>query len=395
MNRISGLPRWVRLGSIPLAVLLSALVLASLSGFYLFSGGGSGGALLVEPVVRGDIENFISATGTLEPRDYVEVGAQVSGQVQKIHVAEGDRVKAGDLVAEIDATVFETRVQNAEAGLEANRAQLRQLQAELELAQLRARRNDNLYRQKAVSEDTLFESRANVKILRAQISAKQAQIKADTASLAGDKATLNYARIYAPISGTVVSISVREGQTINASQNAPVLLKIADLSVLTLRAEVSEADVTRLRRGMPVYFKTFGGGPRRWHSTLRQVLPTPTVVNDVVLYQALVDIDNDDGVLMDAMTAQVFFVLQQAHHTLIVPLGAVSRSGSGVGAGSEMGKRSEARERSEVKVQRDGALVTTPVTTGVRNRTHVEITAGLEEGERVVVGGKARGGPRG
>ena len=123
----------------------------------------------------------------------------------------------------------------------------------------------------------------------------QAQIKADTASLAGDKATLGYAKIFAPIEGTIVSISVREGQTLNANQNAPLLLKIADLSILTLRAKVSEADVNLLSKDMPVYFKTFGGGDRRWYSKVRQVLPTPSIINDVVLYQALIDIDNNDG----------------------------------------------------------------------------------------------------
>ena len=118
---------------------------------------------------------------------------------------------------------------------------------------------------------------------------------------------------------------MREGQTINANQNAPLLLKIADLRVLTVRAHVSEADVTRLHAGMPVYFKTFGGGDRRWYSTVRHVLPTPKIVNDVVLYQALVDVDNTDGLLMDAMTTQVYFVRERAQDVLVVPLGAVQR----------------------------------------------------------------------
>ena len=275
-------------------------VVLALSVSYFFYQKPAETSLLTEAVKRADIENTINATGTLEPRRYVDVGAQVSGQVKKIHIEEGDTVAAGQLLLEIDATVFETRVKNTEASLEGNRAQLQQLQAELELAQLRAKRNQDLFDKKAVSEDTWFESRANVKILSAKIRAMEAQIKADDASLEGDKATLGYAKIYAPISGTVVSIAVREGQTLNANQNAPLLLKIADLSVLTLRAEVSEADVTRLQKGMDVFFKTFGGGERRWYSTVRQILPTPTIINDVVLYQALIDVENSDRKLMDA-----------------------------------------------------------------------------------------------
>ncbi|MFA7556090.1 MAG: efflux RND transporter periplasmic adaptor subunit [Spongiibacteraceae bacterium] len=353
---------------------LSVLLLLILLYVYFFTGKSDDASVLTEKVKQGDIENYISATGTLEPKQYVEVGAQVSGQIQKIYVEEGEIVTAGQLLAEIDATVFETKVQNAEASLEGNRAQLQQLEAELELASLRAKRNFNLHSQNAVSEDTLFESQANEKILRARIRAMQAQIKADLASLTGDKATLGYAKIYAPIDGTVVSISVREGQTINANQNAPLLLKIADLSVLTLRADVSEADVTLLYKDMPVYFKTFGGGQRRWYSTVRQVLPTPSVINDVVLYQALIDVDNIDGQLMDAMTTQVFFVRGSAKDTLIVPLGALHSSG----------------RTHQVTVKTPSGSKKVEVEVGVRNRTHVQVLAGLDLDDIVVIGNRAR-----
>lgn len=367
---VSSLPRKNALWLLVPILALAALV------YWLLPSGDENAATLVEQIQRGDIENFISATGKLEPKHFVEVGAQVSGQLKRILVEEGDEVQAGDLVAEIDATVFETRVQNAAASLEGNRAQLQQLQAELELASLRARRNRNLHEQNAVSDDVLFESETNEKILRARIRAMEAQIKADSASLAGDQATLGYAKIYAPIDGTVVSIAVREGQTLNANQNAPVLLKIANLDVLTLRAEVSEADVTRLHAGMPIYFKTFGGGERRWHSQVRQVLPTPSVINDVVLYQALIDVDNEDGSLMDAMTTQVFFVLDQARNALLVPLGAV------VGRGAH----------TSVKVQTAGGTKETPVKLGVRNRTHAQVLEGLSAGDTVIIGAKARTG---
>ncbi len=341
-------------------------------------------APITSKVVRGNIENFISASGTLEPKHFVEVGAQVSGQLQEIAVEEGDLVKAGDLLAVIDATVFETKVQMAAASLEGKRAQLQQLQAELKLAALRAKRNKNLHAQKAVSDDLLIESETNEQILQARINAMQAQIKADAAALAGDQATLNYSRIVAPIDGTVVSVSVREGQTLNASQNAPVLLKIADLTVMTLRADVSEADVSRIQPGMTVYFTTFGSGEHRWRSTLRQILPTPTILNDVVLYQALIDIENDDGRLRDAMTAQVFFVLAEAKDALLVPLGALHHQDG----------------KPFVKVQQDRIWRDTPVQLGVKNRTHAEILTGLKEGDVVQVGiarartGGADGGSR-
>ncbi len=356
------------------AGLFALLLVTAIGGYFYLRGDSEQAALLTEQVQRASIENTINASGTLEPRRYVEVGAQVSGQIEKIHVEEGASVEEGQLLVEIDATVFETRVQNAEASLEGNRAQLKQLQAELELAELRARRNLNLFEKKAVSQDALLESQANQKILRARIGAMKAQIKADAASLAGDKATLGFSRIYAPISGTVVSISVRQGQTLNANQNAPLLLKIADLNVLTLRAQVSEADVTRLNKGMDVYFKTFGSGERRWYSKVRQVLPTPVILNNVVLYQALIDVENPDGMLMDAMTTQVFFVRDSAEDALVVPLGAVRKSKQGSQVLRKQGERFES----------------VPVKIGVRNRAYAQVLEGLEQGDTVVVGDRSR-----
>lgn len=328
------------------------------------------------PVVNASIENAIVATGTLEPKRYVEVGAQVSGQVEKIHVEEGQTVQSGELLVEIDATVFETQLQKAEAALESKKAQLSQLRAELELAELRARRNDKLYKQQAVSEDTLFSSQTNVKVLKSKIQTSIAQIKADEAGIEGDRARLGYAKIYAPISGTIATIKVREGQTLNSNQNAPVLLKISDLSTMTLRAEVSEADITQLFKGMPVYFSTLGNLKKYWHTQVRQVLPTPRVVNDVVLYQALMDIENNNRQLMDSMTTQVFFVIEKAENTLVVPLSAV-RSGP---------------KKSMVMVKTETGIERVKVKTGVKNRTQIEILSGLTEGQEVMIGQKRNPG---
>ncbi|HBN99470.1 MAG TPA: efflux RND transporter periplasmic adaptor subunit, partial [Alteromonas macleodii] len=166
--------------------------------------------------------------------------------------------KEGDLLVEIDARVFETQVQNSQAALDSKKAQLAQLRAERELAEVRAQRNQNLFKQNAVSQDVVVSSDTNLKVIDTKITASIAQIKADEASLEGDITKLGFAKIFAPISGTVATLPVREGQTLNANQNAPVLLQISDLSVMTLRAEVSEADVQKIKRGMPVYFSTLG-----------------------------------------------------------------------------------------------------------------------------------------
>src|SRR5690606_21445256 len=145
---------------------------------------------------------------------------------------------------------------------------------------------------------------------------------------------LNYAHIFAPMDGTVVSISARQGQTLNANQQAPIILRIADLSTMTVQTQVSEADVSRLRVGMPAYFTTLGSRGRRWHGTLNRIEPMPEVQNNVVLCHALFDVDNANRELMTQMTAQVFFVLAEAKDSLLVPVAALAMGRADANAGA-------------------------------------------------------------
>ena len=151
----------------------------------------------------------------------------------------------------------------------------------------------------------------------------KAQMQQTESTLRGDEANLGYTKIYAPIAGTVVSQAAKQGQTLNANQQAPIVMRIADLSTMTVQAQVSEADVPKLHVGMDVYFTTLGGDNRRFYGKLRQIPPTPTVVNNVVLYDALFDVANPNQALMTQMTAQVFFVASSAKDAVLVPLAAL------------------------------------------------------------------------
>jgi len=327
---------------------------------------------VTQAVVKGDIESRIVATGTLEPSNFVEVGAQISGQLEKLYVEEGDEVKQGQLLAEIDASVFEIRVQVAEADLEVKQALLKQQIAELSLAESRLKSNQKLIQRSVISSDDLARIRTDVRVLKSKISATQAQIKADKAKILGDKVTLDYAKIYAPISGTVVNLEVREGQTLNANQSTPTILKIMNLNTFTLRSEVSEADVGKLEKGMLLEFATLGKPDKIHQTKVRRILPSPEIVNDVVLYQVLSDVDNQAGELMDAMTAQVFFIESRVRDTLVLPLSAIKEGREG-----KFVRKLENSEFSRVKVK-----------TGIKNRTHIQILSGLEEGDRVITGFK-------
>ncbi|MBA6411564.1 efflux RND transporter periplasmic adaptor subunit [Parahaliea sp. F7430] len=325
----------------------------------------------VMQVGREDIEYLVTAIGSLEPRDYVDVGAQVSGQLTALHVDVGDEVEKGQLLAEIDADVQEARVSASRAQLKALEANLRERQAEQELARLKWQRQQRLAKDNATSDEALQSARAEMLIVNAQTEALVAQIEQHKSSLQADEATLGYSRIYAPMSGTVVSLEARRGQTLNANQQAPQLLRIADLSVMTVWTEVSEADVSRLQLGMPVYFSPLGNTTQRWHGTLRQILPTPEKVNNVILYTALFDVDNSSGELMTKMTAQVFFVLAEASNVLAIPMSALSTNEGGV---TTVYVRDDEGNVEERVVQR-----------GIDNRVKVEIKQGLAEGESILL----------
>ncbi|MBM6550952.1 efflux RND transporter periplasmic adaptor subunit [Marinomonas ostreistagni] len=351
---------------------------AATGAWYVFAQQDAQPSWRTEPIVRGDIEISVAGTGTLEPSNYVDVGAQVSGQIETLYVEEGDEVQQGQLLAEIDATVFEIDVNRSQASLENQKAQLAQLEAQLELSNTRIERDRRLHQRGAVSDDALQSAETDIVILKARIAAIEAQIKASQAALDGDVATLSYSRIYAPIDGTVSSIEVRVGQTLNANQSAPTLMTISSLKQMTLRADVSEADIHKLSEGMAVRFSTLGNPDVFYHSTLNTILPTPSVNNDVVLYQVLIDVDNQAGKLMDGMSTQVFFIQEQAEDVLMAPLASIAQRPRGSlafvpGANGE---------RASVKVE-----------TGIQNRTHIEITSGLEAGDLVISGNQ--NAPRG
>lgn len=358
-----------------------AVVAASVAGWSLWSGNGdeSGGLATVE-VERGDIEDSITALGTLQPRDYVDVGTQVSGQLRKLHVEIGDEVEEGALLAEIDPAVYESRVAADEAQLRSLKAQLDEREAQRRLAEQQFNRQAGLLKARATSQEAYQSAEASLKVARAQIEALKAQIAQTESTLRGNRANLGYTKIYAPMSGTIVSITARQGQTLNANQQAPIILRVADLATMTVWTQVSEADVGALREGMDAYFTTLGNPDRRWTGTLRQVLPTPEVLNNVVLYNALFDVANPDQALKTQMTAQVFFVRAAARDVLTVPLAAVER-GRGGKAPAESG-------RSVVRVVEAGRVEQRPVVLGVRNRVSAEVVEGLSEGDAVVVGSR-------
>jgi macrolide-specific efflux system membrane fusion protein len=358
---------------------LGALLAAAAATAWLLLSGGDApqNARPLAAIELGDIEDSTTALGNLQPRDYVDVGTQVSGQLRKLYFDLGDTVEKGALLAEIDPTVYLSRVEADRAQLLNLRAQLADKQAQLALAQQQFQRQTNLARASATSQEALQSAEAAQRSAAAQVDAIRAQIQQTESTLKGDEANLGYTKIYAPMSGTIVSQTAKQGQTLNANQQAPIIYRIADLSTMTVTTQVSEADVSKLRIGMDAYFTTLGQPERRWYGNLRQVLPTPEVLNNVVLYNALFDVPNPNRELMTQMSAQVFFVSAAAKNVPLVPMAALrpARRDDNAPRGSYVAKVMKA----------DGTIEDRIVAIGVGNRVAAEVKSGLAVGEQVVL----------
>ncbi|MCC7634913.1 efflux RND transporter periplasmic adaptor subunit [Stenotrophomonas rhizophila] len=351
-------------------------------------------ALATSPVSRGDIAQTVEATGVVDAYKLVSVGAQASGQVKSLKVQLGDTVREGDLIAEIDATTQHNQVLNAQATLDQVKAQRAVQQASLREAELEFARQQQMLAAEATARAEYDAADARLKTARAQVQSFDAQIKGRQTELDTARANLAYTRITAPMNGTVVAVVTEEGRTVNANQTAPTIVMLARLDLVTVNAEVSEADVVKIKSGMPVYFTTLGDPDRRYHGTLRQINPAPasitkkdstssdTSTTTAIYYNALFDVENPDGSLRIDMTAQVSVMLRQASGVLIVPavaLGPKSRDG-----------------RYLVRIaDADGMPAPRQVKIGINNGAFAEVLSGLEEGDRVVVGeGGAAGGGR-
>lgn len=385
---------------------LSALALAVWLGVRQ-GAGGDGQQWVTARASRGDLEDTTTALGTFQPRDFVDVGTQVSGQLRRIFVEIGDTVTQGQLLAEIDPTIYAARVDADRAQLQSLHAQLTERQAQFALAKEQYDRQTRMRRAQATSEEAFQTAETAWKTTQAQIAQLRAQIQQVESNLRADEANLGYTRIYAPMAGTVVSQPARQGQTLNATQLAPVIVRIADLSTMTVWTQVSEADVNKLRIGQDVYFSTLGQPDRRWYSNLRQILPTPEIINNVVLYDALFDVPNPDGTLGIQMSAQVFFIHDSVKDAILVPAAALavaearerrpavaakgSRKAKDRGAGAEPGDKNAAT----ILVMKNGKPEPRTVTTGVKNRVQVQVVSGLEAGEEVVIGFRQSDGTRG
>jgi macrolide-specific efflux system membrane fusion protein len=328
-------------------------------------------------VQRGDIQDTISAAGKLQLFQYADAYAKIAGQVSEVTVAVGDTVKANSLLVEIAPTLQPAKVENNRAQMARMQAELADQRAQLDFAELQFKRQTQLKAQNATREDAFESSRMALSSAKARVDAIDAQIHQLEATLKIEEDNRKQTQVLAPISGTVVSLNVRAGQMVSASQPAVPLMRIADLSKLTVAARVAENDVTRLRAGMAATFTTPGYPGRHWSGKLRQVLPVPAEGSaehgKQTFYIVLFEVNNAGHDLMSGMSTQVQFVVAQAQNTLLLPVKALGEPDA---AGSYSVNVVDDKRRFSAR----------KLKIGMRNGREVQVLSGLAEGDHVLVG---------
>jgi membrane fusion protein, macrolide-specific efflux system len=336
------------------------------------------------------IEETVLASGIIEPFKLVSVGAQASGRIVALHVALGDHVVKGALVAEIDPSTQHNALENAQAVLDQERSQRLSRTVALKQAELALKRARITYTQEASSQADYEAAEASYDGLEADLAALDAQIRQATIAVATAQVNLGYTSVLAPIDGTVVAIVAPEGQTVNAVQVAPTIVKLADLETMTVKAQISEADVTLVHPGQKVYFTVLGAPERRYEAKLRAVEPAPesmavdtgfssgasstaTTLTPAVYYNGLFDIANIEHHLLPAMTAQVNVIVEEADHALVIPSAA-------------LGKPNGDGRRIVRVVDSKGYIQQRVVQVGINNRVMAQILSGLTASERVLIG---------
>jgi HlyD family secretion protein len=345
--------------------------------------------LHTEEVTRGDVSQRIIAFGSLQPVQRVEVGSQVSGIIDEIRVDFNSRVRRGQVIAQIDPSTFQAAVSSAEA-------ELASAVAGLELARHQWERTQEL---RALQ----FVSPSDVDQARASLSQAEAQVQVRRHALDAAQRELDRTTITAPGDGIVISRSVDVGQTVAASLSAPILFEIAsDLTQMHIHASVSEADIGVVAEGQPVRFLVDAHRGREFAGEVVQVRNAPVMQDNVVHYETIIAVDNEEGLLKPGMTAEVRIITDEVVDVLRVRNTALrARLPDAIRPPDPPPLASDEEmdaSAGRVYVLRNGGLEAVAVRTGLTDGAYTEILAGLEEGDVVAVGlslaGEAGGGSR-
>ncbi len=355
----------------------AALVLLGL--LRAFSGGEEEVSYLIEVARVGDIVKTVNATGEVAAVQLVDVGAQVSGQIKTLHVKVGQKVTEGELIAEIDSITQQNELDTNRARLATYESQLVSRQVALKVAQTQYERELELKARKATSEENLENAENALESAKAAVDEMESLIVQTRISVDTAETNLGYTRIVSPLTGTILSVAVEQGQTVNANQTTPTIAQIADLSQMEVRMQISEGDVTKVKPGMEVQYTILSEPDRVFTGVLNSVDPGLTTLSDgsyegsieagtAVYYYGKLLADNKDGSLRIGMTTQNTITIGEARGVLVVPSIAVTQH----------------EGRSFVRVMEKKKPVEREIETGLSDNMYTEVISGLSEGDEVV-----------
>jgi RND family efflux transporter, MFP subunit len=350
-------------------------------------------ALVTATVRQGNIENVIAATGKMDAIERVNVGAQVSGQVKKLYIKAGDAVSKGELIAEIDDQPQRSDLRNAEAALSVAQADLETREATLVRQDAQFKRLQQMLKTNAVSRQDYDEAAEAWSTARAELTAQKARVIQAQIEVDKKRLDLSYTRIMAPMDGTVIAIVTKQGQTVNAAQSAPTIAKLAQLGTMTIKVQISEADINNVKPGQQAWFTTFANPDKRYNATLRSIELAPESVmkddalmgnsestptsstNAAIYYNALLDVPNPDNALRISMTAQVNLLRDAAKEALLIPVQAAKKDADG---------------KTFVEVaDKQGLPEKRIITTGISDSVDIQVLSGLQAGEKVILATQA------
>ena len=374
-------------------ILLGLLVAGGATYYFFSSNSKQETTYLTESVTRGNVEKTVVASGSVESVNEVDVGAQASGKITKLYVKLGQEIKKGEMIADIDSTTQINTLNTKKAALVSYQAQLKAKKTAYDVALSSYNRLSKLYTQKATSLDSLNTAKSTLDNAKAEMEAieantKQAEIEVNTA-----ETNVGYTKITAPMDGTVISVPVSEGQTVNANQTTPTIVTIADLSKMKIKPEISEGDITKVKAGQEVSFTILSDSQTVYHSVIDSVVPANTTTSDssstsssissssssttsAIYYYANVLIDNPDRTLRIGMTTENNIKIANAKDVLLVSNMAIQKR-DGKSFVNVLNDKNQPEQRE--------------VETGIQNDFQTEIKSGLNEGEKVIVSQVANG----
>jgi HlyD family secretion protein len=358
-----------------------AIVILILGSIVIFSGAKPKPKYELQKIEKRSITQTVEASGTVNPVKTVSIGSQVSGMIKSLYVDYNSNVKQGQLLAEIDPSLFQAQVDQARANVASASANYQKIKSLVAYDKANYARYKSMYAKRYVSKNDLDLLEATYRQDSANLNAMAASIAQNKATLRNNLTNLRYTKIISPVNGVVVSRAVDVGQTVAASFQTPTLFTVAqDLTKMQIEVSVSEADIGRVRQGQNVEYSLDGYPNDTFYGKVTQVRISPTTVSNVVTYTVIVSVDNDDGKLKPGMTANVSIITDKKEDALCVDNAALIYTPKAITGGKKY-------KEQGIWVLRENKPVRIKIKTGLADSDSTEVISNeLREGDEVIIG---------